>query len=188
MPEIDTHSEHIRLKFAYFLKSEREKMGLGVKEFGKMMGFKDHHMQIKYEKALVKVIPISTYVKFSEIVRRPYQDIMMPCYFDISFKSEETVKKREEFFSIVDKKYFERIINQEDTPGIIIKKSNELLKMAHFISKLPEHKKLSLYEDILKEVYSSKSTTEEEKKEIEKDLQAIYQDMILSIQKRLTAV
>lgn len=187
MPEIDTNFTNIRLKFAHVMKTEREKMGLGVKEFGKMMGFKDHHMQIKYEKAQVKIIPIDTFVKFSEIVRIPYQDVIAKCYFDLNFTSEDTAKKREEFFSMVDKKYFENIIEPNETIGTTIKKSNELVKMAHFISKLPEHKKLNLYEDILNEVYSASNTTEEEKKEIEKDLNVIYEDMIQLIQKRIKA-
>ncbi|MBX9838452.1 MAG: hypothetical protein K2X69_09090 [Silvanigrellaceae bacterium] len=187
MPEIDKNFTNIRLKFAHVMKTEREKMGLGVKEFGQMMGFKDHHMQIKYEKAQVKVIPIDTFVKFSEIVRIPYQDIIATCYFDLNFTSENTAKKREEFFSMVDKKYFENIIEPNETIGTTIKKSNELIKMAHFISKLPEDKKLNLFEDVLNETYKLETTTEEEKLEIKKDLQAIYEDMLKLIENKLKA-
>lgn len=187
MPEKDTHSEHVRKKFAYLLKKERESRGLNVHQFGKLMGFKDHHMQIKYEKAEVKIIPMSTYVKFSELVGKPCQDVMMDVYFDVYFDGEETIREREEFFSIVDKNYFKKIIKKEDTIGNIIKKSNEMIKIAHFISMLPEHKKLNLYEEVLNEAYKLETTTEEQKQEIKKDLHTIYEDMLKLIENKLKA-
>ena len=91
----DPHAESVRLKFAHVLKRERIKSGKSSKEFGIMMGFKDHHMLNKYENAEIKTIPVSTYVKLAEVTKIPYQDIVSECMFDLGYNGIESEVNKE---------------------------------------------------------------------------------------------
>ncbi len=180
MPEIDTHSESVRLKFAQLVKSEREKMGKGVKEFALLMGFKDHHMQKYYESAKVKIIPVSTYVKFSEVTGMPYQDVIKYCFFDLNYQSEKTDEERKKYLSLIDTTTLNKLISPDDTLGKAVQKANNAIRIAYYLLKIPKLRRLNLYEEILRESYKTIGS-EDEKDSIKKHLHLVYEEMLESV-------